>query len=148
MVIVFVAVEFLFFFPKHFLWWLFQDILSYSVQVVLLVKNLLIKAGDTRDVGFDPWVGKIPGSRKWQPIPVFLPGPRDLAGYSLWDRSQTWPSMHARTHTRTHAHTHTRTHLRILISGNSNGWLLEESELPPSFSIEIFMKMHICMQHP
>ena len=24
--------------------------------------------------GFDPWVGKIPWSRKWQPTPVFLPG--------------------------------------------------------------------------
>ena len=23
---------------------------------------------------FDPWVGKIPWSRKWQPTPVFLPG--------------------------------------------------------------------------
>ena len=23
--------------------------------------------------GFNPWVGKIPWSRKWQPIPVFLP---------------------------------------------------------------------------
>ena len=23
---------------------------------------------------FDPWVGKIPWSRKWQPIPLFLPG--------------------------------------------------------------------------
>ena len=23
---------------------------------------------------FDPWVGKIPYSRKWQPTPVFLPG--------------------------------------------------------------------------
>ena len=23
---------------------------------------------------FDPWVGKIPWGRKWQPIPVFLPG--------------------------------------------------------------------------
>ena len=22
----------------------------------------------------DPWVGKIPWSRKWQPTPVFLPG--------------------------------------------------------------------------
>ena len=27
--------------------------------------------------GFNPWVGKIPWSRKWQPIPVFLPGERD-----------------------------------------------------------------------
>ena len=24
--------------------------------------------------GFYPWVGKIPWSKKWQPIPVFLPG--------------------------------------------------------------------------
>ena len=24
--------------------------------------------------GFDPWVGKIPWSRAWQPILVFLPG--------------------------------------------------------------------------
>ena len=24
--------------------------------------------------GFDPWVGKIPCRRAWQPIPVFLPG--------------------------------------------------------------------------
>ena len=23
---------------------------------------------------FDPWVGKIPGKRAWQPTPVFLPG--------------------------------------------------------------------------
>ena len=23
---------------------------------------------------FDPWAGKIPWSRKWQPSPVFLPG--------------------------------------------------------------------------
>ena len=27
-----------------------------------------------RRPGFDPWVGKIPWSRKWQPTPVFLPG--------------------------------------------------------------------------
>ena len=39
--------------------------------------------------GFDPWVRKIPWSRKWQPTPVFLPGkvhgPRSLVGYSSWD---------------------------------------------------------------
>ena len=38
--------------------------------------------------GFNPWVGKIPWRRAWQPIPVFLPidshGQRSLAGYSLW----------------------------------------------------------------
>ena len=35
---------------------------------------------------FDPWVGKIPWRRKWQPTPVFLPGishgQKSLAGYS------------------------------------------------------------------
>ena len=38
--------------------------------------------------GFDPWVGKIPWSRKWQPTPVLLPGKfhgqRSLEGYGLW----------------------------------------------------------------
>ena len=37
-------------------------------------------------LGFDPWVGKIPWSRKWQPTPVVFPGEfhgeRSLAGYS------------------------------------------------------------------
>ena len=36
--------------------------------------------------GFDPWIGKIPWSRKWQPTPVFLPRKfheqRNLLGYS------------------------------------------------------------------
>ena len=43
---------------------------------------------------FDPWVGKIPWRRKWQPTPVFLPekshGHRNLAGYVPWSqKSQT-----------------------------------------------------------
>ena len=39
------------------------------------------------ETGFDPWVGKIPWKRAWQPTPVFLPGEahgqRSLVGYSL-----------------------------------------------------------------
>jgi len=31
-------------------------------------------AGDIIDVVFDPWVGKFPWRRAWQPTPVFLPG--------------------------------------------------------------------------
>ena len=38
---------------------------------------------------FDPWVGTIPWSRKWQPTPVLLPGKshgqRSLAGCNPWD---------------------------------------------------------------
>jgi len=37
---------------------------------------------------FDPWVGKIPWQRAWQPTPVFLPGEshgqRSLVGYCPW----------------------------------------------------------------
>ena len=28
----------------------------------------------SRRLGFDPWVGRIPWRRKWQPTPAFLPG--------------------------------------------------------------------------
>ena len=42
--------------------------------------------------GFDPWVGKIPWRRKWQPTPVFLPakfhGQRSLVSYSPWGHKQ------------------------------------------------------------
>ena len=45
-----------------------------------------------RRPGFDPWVGKIPWRRKWQPTPVFLPGKsygqRRLVGYSPWSHKR------------------------------------------------------------
>ena len=51
--------------------------------------------------GFNPWVGKIPWSRKWQPTPVFLPGEFHgqgrLAGYSPRGRKQ--PDTTECTHT-------------------------------------------------
>ena len=35
--------------------------------------------------GFDPWIGKIPWKRKWQPTPVFLPGESHRQrSYSPW----------------------------------------------------------------
>ena len=56
-------------------------------QVAPVVKNPPANAGDMR-CGFDPWVGKIPWRRAWQPTPVFLPGEshgqRNLVGYSPW----------------------------------------------------------------
>ena len=37
---------------------------------------------------FNPWVGKMPWRRKWQPTPVFLleksHGQRSFVGYSPW----------------------------------------------------------------
>ena len=51
---------------------------------VLVIKSTT-NAGDTR-YRFNSWVRKIPWSRKWHPIPEFLPGKfheqRSLAGYS------------------------------------------------------------------
>ena len=48
-----------------------------------VVKDLPI-----RRCRFNPWVGKIPWRRKWQPTPVFLPGKshgqKSLVGYSSW----------------------------------------------------------------
>ena len=42
--------------------------------------------------GFDPWVGKIPWRRTWQPTLVFLPGKshaqRNLVGYSPWGHKE------------------------------------------------------------
>jgi len=42
---------------------------------------------------FDPWVGKIPWRRKWQPTPVLLPreslGGRNLVGYSPWGHKES-----------------------------------------------------------
>ena len=37
----------------------------------MVKKNPPAKAGD---IEFDPWVGKMPRRRAWQPTPVFLPG--------------------------------------------------------------------------
>ena len=60
--------------------WLMTGFPSGSV-----VKNPPANAGN---VGFPPWVGKIPWRKKWQPTGGFLPGKshgqRNLAGCSLW----------------------------------------------------------------
>ena len=42
-------------------------------QVPLVVKNMPANTGDMR-LGLDPWVGRIPWRRAWQPNPVVLPG--------------------------------------------------------------------------
>ena len=43
---------------------------------------------------FNPYIGKIPWRRKWQPTPIFLPGKshgqRSLAGNSPWGCKRVW----------------------------------------------------------
>ena len=55
--------------------------------------SLKESASQCRRHGFDPWVEKIPWTRKWQPTPGFVPGKsngqRSLAGYSPWGRKES-----------------------------------------------------------
>ena len=55
-----------------------------------VVKNLPASCRRCKGCGVNPWVGKIPWRREWQPTPIFLPGEshgqRNLAGYSPWGR--------------------------------------------------------------
>jgi len=54
--------------------------------VALVVKNPPASAGDVRDAGLIPGLGRFPWRRAWQPSPVFLPGEshgqRSLVGYN------------------------------------------------------------------
>ena len=63
--------------------------------------------------GFDPWVRKIPWSRKWQRTPVLLPG-KFYEQRSLVRSQKSWTWLSARTHTHTHTHTHQHTHTHPL----------------------------------
>ena len=55
-----------------------------------------------RRLGFNPWVGKNPWRREWQPTPVFLAGKfhgqRSLVGYSPWGQKESNMTEHMRTH--------------------------------------------------
>ena len=55
-----------------------------------------------RRPGFDPWVGKIPCRRAWQPTPVFLPGespgteePGGLQSMGLQRVGHDWATKHS-----------------------------------------------------
>ena len=59
----------------NFLYWVFMY--TYKIMGFLggtVVKNEPTNTGDAKRCGFDPWIRKIPWSRKWQPAPVLLPG--------------------------------------------------------------------------
>ena len=59
----------------------------------------------------DPWVGKIPWGRKWQPTPVFFlgksRGQKSLTGYIPWFRQKLDMTDHARACVCVYVHTHT-----------------------------------------
>ena len=74
-------------------------------QVVLMVKNQSVNAGDYKKCGFHPWVGKIP-LRKSMANPLqysCLENPMDRGAWRATvhevAKCQTWLSVHAHTHT-------------------------------------------------
>ena len=68
-------------------------------------KELTYQGRRLKRCGFNPWVGKIPWRRKWQPTPVFLPreshGQRSLVGHGPWGHKE--PDT---TETTSHAYLH------------------------------------------
>ena len=65
----------------------------WASQVVLVVKNSPANAGDIKDAGSIPSLGRSPEGGHWDPTPVFLPGEslgqRSLAGYSPYGRKES-----------------------------------------------------------
>ena len=81
----------------HFLEFYGNEIIS--IYLIWLCKESTCQCRRHKRCRFNPWVRKIPWSRKWQTTPVFLPGKfhgqRSLTGYSPWgwkelDTTEQW----------------------------------------------------------
>ena len=96
-----------------------------------------------RRLGFNPWVGKIPWSGKWQPTPVFLPGEfhgqRSLPGYSPWGRKESDTKEHACEEGR-------------ISAGEPGGWYSlttrERASHTLSHGLSLFLVECDCLLHP
>ena len=90
-----------------------------------------------KKLGFNPWVGKIPWRRAWQPTPVFLAGEshgqRSLAVHWAAE-SDTTERARVRTHTHTHTHTYTLaytyTSVNFVNITQRNTWRIQKSPSP------------------
>ena len=70
-----------------------QFLIVVLLCISLMIGSIVLKSpptnsGDARDIEFDPWIRKIPWSRKRKPTPILFPGKvhgqRSLAGCSPW----------------------------------------------------------------
>ena len=86
-----------------------------ALQGVLVVKNLPANAGDARDVGSIPGLGRSPGVENGNPFQY-------SCLESSMDRGALWATVHGVTksqnmteqlNTHTHKHTHTRTQTQM-----------------------------------
>ena len=62
-------------------------------QVAPVVKKLTANTGDTRNMGLNPVLGRVPEEGNGNPLQLFLlresHGQRSLAGYSPWGRKES-----------------------------------------------------------
>ena len=91
------------------------DLIKYSIPQVGSPRAAC-RCRRCKRLGFDPWVGKIPWKRKWQPIPVFLPGKShgqsSLVGYSPWGCKELDMQIREQICTHTTVHSPELLHLR------------------------------------
>ena len=92
-------------------------------------------------LGFNPWMGKIPWRRAWQPTPAFLPGkipeteePGELKESDMTERL---------SHTHTHTHTHTRQMMENYLARS----VRRASNSIPSNFLSFFMKVNKQLRH-
>ena len=92
---------------------------SYLISSASLVAQTVSVCLQCGRPGLDPWVGKIPWRRKWQPTPVLLPGKfcglRNLVGYSPWGHRVGPDWVTSVTHSAAHS-THLQKHCSIVRS--------------------------------
>ena len=88
-----------------FLIWMYNVPVPFFFKAILRARWLSGKelACQCRRCELDPWVGKIPWRRKWQPTPVFLlgksHGQRSLVGHSPWSHKEVDTTERLSTHT-------------------------------------------------
>ena len=92
-----------------FFWYFIIAILPLGLSRWFSGKEPACQCRRHKRCGFNPWVRKIPWSRRWQLTPVSLPGEshgqRSLAGYSPRDCKEPDRTELLNTHTHTHTHT-------------------------------------------
>ena len=90
-----------------------------------MVKNPPANAGDIRDAGSIPGLGKSLGERHGNPLKYSFPGEshgkRSIAGYNPWSHKELDMTERAHTHTHTHTHTYTYTTKKLSILKYSLG---------------------------
>ena len=98
--------------------WVISTLRPLWITLLWQVKSLPAMQ-ETQEMQFDPWVGKIPWRRQWQPTPVFLPekshGQRSLAGHSPWDHRGSDTTEQLSTHE--HSHTSVWGHTLLVLPG-------------------------------